>query len=379
MLFFHYVARKLIRRIGNNAITIIVIGFVLTGCMLGVSFLLGLRNAASESFPPEHIIVTTPGAIDEATGQGITQDTVRQIAVLPGIRGGDKKAVSPELVARTLLDPELTASGIDEQQNVRGVEPIAYELHGVKIVEGRMPAEGAPEMIVGVQARKRHPGLKLGAVVKLPQEDWTVVGYFSAGGSTYENELWADRLRVSKPLKLDRINSLMIAASSTADAASLIAKINDSKAFEASAKTEREFRGSQAQLAQVTKIISLLVLILCVIGVFVTATNLHASLITRMPEFASLITLGVRRNRVAGLVLAESLLLSLTGAAIAVGLALLANGTSSAAISAMAAFDLKVGLIPIGFGVGLALVIGLIGGMFPSLIVKRLDLIRGLR
>lgn len=379
MLFFHYVARKLIRRIGNNAVTIIVIGFVLTGCMLGVSFLLGLRQAAKESFPAEHVIVTTRGAVDESTSRGLPLDVVRQIAVLPGIGGGEIKAFSPELTARALLDAELTASKSEEAIMLRGVEAIAYEVHGARIVEGRAPAEGAPEMVAGVQARRRHPGLELGSVIKLPNEDWTIVGFFTTGGSTYEGELWADRVRVSKPLKLERINSITIAASSAGEAADLISKINESKAFEAGATFEREFRGSQAQLAKVTKIIALLVLILCVIGVFVTATNLHASLVTRIPEFASLITLGVRRTRVAGLVMAESLLLAFTGAVLAVGLAFLAHGKSSAAFNSMAAFDLEIGLLPIGFGVGLAVVIGLIGGLFPSLIVKRLDLIRGLR
>jgi putative ABC transport system permease protein len=298
---------------------------------------------------------------------------------MPQIRGGDQKAVSPELAARALLDGSMTRSGNEEAIVLRGVEPAAYEVHGAKLVAGRMPAAGATELLAGVQARTRYPALALGSVVKLPHEDWTVVGFFSAGGSTYEGELWADRARVSKPLKNEGVNSLAIAAATSADAAALIEKVNSTKAFKATARLEREYRGSQADLARVTKLVALLVLIMCLVGVFVTATNLHASLVTRMPEFASLIVLGVRRRQIAGLVLMESLTLSIAGAVLAILLVLLAQGRSAAALSSAAAFDLHVGLIPTAFGITLAIVIGLIGGLFPSYLAKRMDLLRGLR
>lgn len=378
MLFFHYVVRKVSRRMGNNALTILVIGLVVAGCILGVAFLLGLREAARESLPAGNIVVTSRGAADESVSN-IAQDTLHQLEVLPGIRGTDIKAVSPELAARALLDADMTNSGSEEAIILRGVQATAFDVHGVKIVEGRMPADNATELLVGVQARARYPGLKLGAVIKLPHEDWTIVGFFSAGGSLYEGELWADRDRVGKPLKNERVNSVTLTAASAGDAATLIEKINSSKAFEASAKLEREFRGSQAQLGQVTKLVALLVLIMCLLGTFVTATNLHASLVTRMPELASLIVLGVRRGRVAGLVLLESLGLSLMGAVLAVGLALLAQGRSTAALASDAVFQLHVGLIPIAVGVALAVLIGFIGGVFPSYLARRMDLLHGLR
>ena len=66
MLFFHYVTRKLLRRFGNNALTIIVVGCVLAGGILGVEFLLGLRAAARDSIPADHVIVLGKGAATEA-------------------------------------------------------------------------------------------------------------------------------------------------------------------------------------------------------------------------------------------------------------------------------------------------------------------------
>lgn len=375
MLFFHYVARKLARRLGNNALTIGVIGIVIGGCILGISFLLGLRAAARESIPAENVFVMMEGSFFEESSFGLPLETVHQLELLPGIRGGDKKAFSPEIAANVLLGLDRNA----RPQLLRGVDPIAYELHDAKVVEGRAPQPGAPELVAGVQTRRRYPNLTIGSKIQLPHEAWTIVGFFTAGGSTYEKEMWGDRTHLAKPLKIERINAVVIGAASRADAAALIEKIQSSKALQADAYFEREFRGSQAKLRQVSNVVLLLVIILCVIGVFVTATNLHASLVTRMPEFASLITLGVRRSKVATLVMMESLMLALAGAALAVGIALVLHGRSSASFNSIAAFDLRVGVVPIGIGVGLAVLVGVLGGLIPSLIVRRLNLIRGLR
>lgn len=173
---------------------------------------------------------------------------------------------------------------------------------------------------------------------------------------------------------------MLLVANSASDARLLVQQINDSKRLAAVAgHIEREFRGSQAKLAQVTRVVLILVITLWLIGMFATSTNLHASLITRLPELASLIALGVRRNRVAALVMMESLVLSLVGGVLAIALMMLVNGRSSAMFHASAMFKLQIGLVPIAVGAGLAILVGLIGGAVPTFIVRRIDLVQGLR
>jgi putative ABC transport system permease protein len=121
------------------------------------------------------------------------------------------------------------------------------------------------------------------------------------------------------------------------------------------------------------------VIALCVIGVFVTATNLHASLISRMPELVTFVALGVRRGSVAQMILLESVMLAGLGAIVALGLALVFQGRSSAMFSSAAKFELQLGLVPILFALGLAVVVGLFGGLVPALMVRRIDVVRGLR
>jgi putative ABC transport system permease protein len=374
VLFFHYVLRKLRRRLGNNALTVAVIGFVLAGCILGLAFLFGLRATARESLPADHVVVTSKGAIAEQMGGGLTRDVVHELEVLPGVRG-----ISPEIVAQVLLDADTAATGIEEPQVIRGLPANGFELHGATIVEGRAPAPGAAELAIGDQLRRRHPKLHVGSTIRLPGEAWNVVGVFAANGSVYEGEAWGDAQRMATALKQERVNGVLLAAASPEDAATLVSTINDSKRFEATARNERDFRGSQAKLEQVTHVIAILVIALCVIGVFVTATNLHASLIARLPELVTLIALGVRRRRVARIMMLESLLLALIGAVLAVALALLVHGRSSSLFDAGAIFELRVGAIPLALAGGLAVLVGLLGGLVPALMVRRIDLVRGLR
>lgn len=379
MLFFHYVTRNLLRRFGNNALTIVVIGCVLAGAVLGAEFLLGLRAASRDSLPADHVIVLSKGALSEGFS-GLDAGTVNELQVLPGIlETNGVRAVAGEVTGSVLLSSEFTGSGINEPQVLRGLEPSAFALHGAKIIEGHAPSPGAAELVIGVQLKKMHPKVGIGTTIKLPTGPWSVVGVFAANGSVYESEAWGDRTPMMAALKLDRLSSLVIAATSPATAVELVKTINDSKRFDATAQLERQARGSQAKLDQVTRVISILVLALCIIGIFVTATNLHASLISRLPELVTLIALGVPRGRVARMIVMESLLLAGLGLCVALALALLFNGQSSALFNAGALFELKLGLMPILFVSGFALLVGVLGGLVPSLMVRRIDLVRGLR
>lgn len=379
MFFFHYVVRKLVRRFGNNALTVVVIGFVLAGCMFGVSFLAGLRAAARESIPSNHVIVTSEGAVSEAVS-AFPAETIRQLEVLPGIQTIDQRpAFSSDVVGTVLLPSSLTGSDHDEPFIVRGIDPIGFAVHGIKLASGRLPTEGAPEVAIGAQFAQRYPAVKIGSKITLPTETWDVVGVFTANGSVYEAEAIGSRSRLTPALKAQWVNSVVLVAASESEARELIQAVNESKRFEATAAIEREFRGSQAKLGQVTRVILVLVITLCLIGVFVTATNLHASLIARIPEFAALIALGVRRNRVAAIVLMESVVLSCLGVVFAIGLMLLVHGRSSSLFEASAMFKIEMGVLPIAVGVVLGVLVAVIGACLPAWKVRSLELVQSLR
>src|SRR5262249_19636281 len=65
----------------------------------------------------------------------------------------------------------------------RGVSLRAFDVRkNVRIVEGRPFRSGAREVVVGVKYAKRFPESEVGKVVRFAQQDWTIVGHFSADG-----------------------------------------------------------------------------------------------------------------------------------------------------------------------------------------------------
>ena len=85
------------------------------------------------------------------------------------------------------------ATGMEANLVVRGVGPDASGLRGAfRIVEGRNFEPGKAELIAGRGAAREFAGVALGSVVRVREQQWTVVGIFEAGGSAYESEFWVD-------------------------------------------------------------------------------------------------------------------------------------------------------------------------------------------
>src|SRR5258708_37526140 len=80
---------------------------------------------------------------------------------------------------------------------VRGTSAKGVELRpNVRIPQGRMFAFGSHDIVVGSNIAKRFQGVALGAIVPFGGDNWTVVGYFDAGGSGFDSEIWADAEQV---------------------------------------------------------------------------------------------------------------------------------------------------------------------------------------
>ena len=82
---------------------------------------------------------------------------------------------------------------------MRGVEPTAFAIRdGFEIVAGRAFVPGRNEVIVGTAAANQFVGLEVGDRKRWGENTWEVVGHFTANGSVYESEIWADA-RVVQP------------------------------------------------------------------------------------------------------------------------------------------------------------------------------------
>jgi putative ABC transport system permease protein len=112
--------------------------------------------------------------------------------------------------------------------------------------------------------------------------------------------------------------------------------------------------------------------------VLLTGNTMIQTLRERIPELAVLKTLGFPDGTVAALVLAESLLLCVSGGVIGLTLAVLAEqGLAASLESVLPRFEIAPATLASGFG--LALSIGLLVGIFPAWQARRLAIVEALR
>lgn len=112
--------------------------------------------------------------------------------------------------------------------------------------------------------------------------------------------------------------------------------------------------------------------------VLLTGNTMAQALRERIPELGVMKTLGFGDTTVAALVLGEALLLSLVGAALGLGLALLLEpGIATAVKGTLPTFEVSSGTLV--SGLLLAILLGLAVGAFPARRAQRLEIVDALR
>jgi putative ABC transport system permease protein len=112
--------------------------------------------------------------------------------------------------------------------------------------------------------------------------------------------------------------------------------------------------------------------------VLLTGNTMAQALRERIPELGVMKTLGFGDTTVAALVLGEALLLSLVGAALGLGLALLLEpGIATAVKGTLPTFEVSAGTLV--SGLLLAVLLGLAVGAFPARRARRIEIVDALR
>lgn len=374
------------QRLGSSATAIFGIAGVVA-VMVGVlSIAQGIVKTMTQSSAPDSVIVLRAGSTSEMVS-GLSGDSVTVIEDGPGIaRDSGEALVSPELFV--IVDLPLRSTGTPANVPLRGVHAEAFEVReNFRIVEGRAFEPGLNEVIAGVGARAEFAGLEVGSEIAVGSETWPVVGIFEAGGGISESELWVDAPVLQQAYR--RGNSYQ----------TVFAKLEEPDRFQEFAdamttdprlnvKVERtsDFYAGQSSMLYglITGLGSIIAAIMGLGAVFGALNTMYTAVSARTVEIATLRALGFNSGPVIVSVLAESLLLALIGGAIGATLAWLAfDGIHAATINFASfsqvtfAFEVTAGLLVLG--VIFALVIGLIGGLFPAVRAARMPIANALR
>ncbi len=378
--------RNLPQRVGSSVVAVIGVAAVVLVFAAVLSRAKGFERTMIAAGSDNTAVIMRSGSTSELNS-GISNEQALIIADAPGVlRDGDSSILSAELYV--IVDVKKRTTNTDANVPIRGVQRGAFDVRdGVTIAEGRMFEEGKNEIIVGRSAQQEFLGLDTGSTIRFGQSDWTVVGTFDAGGSVSESELWTDvRVLQNAYRRGNSYQSVRVRLQNEGSLAALTTALDEDPRLSMDVMTEKEYYSGQAQaVSGFIRIVGYPLTVLMAIGaVFGALNSMYTSVSVRGKEIATLRALGFGPFPVLVSTVVESSLLALIGGAIGGVIAFLVfNGfqvsTLNSASFSQVVFDFAVTPDLLVDGLKAALMIGVVGGLFPALRAARLPVAQALR
>jgi len=379
-----YNVRSLLVRRVSTGMTAGGIALVVAVFVVVMAMVAGLGTMISDTGEPDNMIVLRKGATTE-TYSSINLDQFDAMKFLPQIRrdAAGNPMISPELPVQVLMQRE---KGPSDNIVVRGVLPVALEVHqNVDIIEGRMFKPAMDEVIVGKGLAGRYANTKVGSTMQFGRGQWKVVGIFTAGGSSFESEVWADIHNVQDDTQRGAYYATVrLKMASGADSEALINRIADDPRINLQAETEAQYYKDQSVVASQMRVLGLIVAIIMGVGaVFAAMNTMYAAVSARTSEIGTLRALGFSPNSVLLCFLIESVLLATAAGALGVLLAMPIDGFSTTfgnfvTFSTMA-FNFRVTFAIVVEAIAFSALMGMLGGWLPARQAMRLGVVDALR
>jgi putative ABC transport system permease protein len=335
----------------------------------------GFKSTLVASGSAGNALLMRAGSSSEMMG-GVTLESVKIVQDAPGI-------------ARDAAGPLITQEVVgDANVQVRGVSGNVLRIRTfVKIVQGRMFQPGLSELVVGKNAVKTYAGLKLGDSVNFAGGSWKVVGVFDAGGSAFDSEVWSDAKILNEVLK--RPDNIFQSVTVHLDSPQSFKQFRDAIIADPRLNLDvvREVDYYAKQSTTMTTLITVLgglvAAIMAIGAVFGALNTMYSAVAERGREIATMRALGFSSWNVILSFLFEALLISLAGGILGCLAVLPLNGLTTSTMNFQTfsnlAFAFKITLDLLLLGILFAMVMGILGGMFPAIRAARLPVAQALR
>ena len=326
------------------------------------------------------------GGSQSELNSGIGRDEATIIKLAPGIKKGADG--QPNASAEANVIAELVRQG-DKNSGanitVRGVEAKAFDLRpNLKIVEGRKFTPGLRELIVGRGVTRQFQGAGLGETVRMRGSDWKVVGTFESGDA-HDSEFWADFDVVATTFQRRGYSSVTAELDGPNGLKTLSDALKADPRLSVDVQSEEEYYSGQTKQFRQTiaGMAGFITLIMALGAIFAALNTMYAAVAARGKEIATLRAIGFGGLPVVLSVLIEALLLAVVGGALGALIAyVLFNNFSVSTLGqnfTQVVFAFKVTPALVTRGLIIALVIGMIGGLFPAIRAARLPVTTALR
>ena len=346
----------------------------------------GFKATLVSSGTADNALVLRAGSGSEMNG-AVTLDQVKVLEDAPGVaHGANGPLITPEVVV--IAPFPLRSTGTDANVQVRGVSAKALEVRQkLKIVEGRFFQPGLTELVVGRNATRSYSGLSLGDSVKLGGGTWRVVGVFDSGGSAFDSEVWCDA-RVLNQIyhRPDNIFQSVTVHLTSADA---LKQFKDSVTTDprltVDVSREVDYYDKQSKVLTTLIVVlgSIVAFIMGIGAIFGALNTMYSAVAERAREIGTMRALGFGSLSVVISFVIEALLISFLGGLLGCVAVLPLNGFTTGAMNwqtfSHLAFAFRVTPPLLVTGIIFALLMGILGGIFPAIRAARRPVAEALR
>ncbi|MDE0200564.1 MAG: ABC transporter permease [Caldilineaceae bacterium] len=344
--------------IGIGVGTLVMLGGLTAG-------IVGQMNNLAGSGSPGNITVMQRDVPDMSLSS-IDEHVVRQIQAMPQV-----ESVSP-MVLGVVLTPELPLFIL------HGLDPNSDAMDHYKLVAGRR-FQRPSEIIIGSNAAESYK-LGLGDTLSLYNARYKVVGIYETGVA-WEEGGGILALRESQRI-LNRprnVSFLFVDVKDPAMALPVQDAINH-RFPKVRASISSEFAQNTNDIASMQGMAAAIGMLALIVGGIVVANTMIMSIYERTREIGTLRALGWPGKRILSQIMQESLLLCLLSALVgSIGAVLLLGGLSRIPIAGGAMLRPTWEPATFVIAVGLAIVLGLLGGYFPAWRASKLQPVEALR
>ncbi len=353
------------------ALSVLVLGMV-------VALRTGLGAALDRSGADDVAMVLRAGSEAELTSQFPAADAAR-VVVAPAIQAGpDGQPLAEAEVGGTMSFDRAGGDGISSLV-LRGIGPRSLALRsGVRIAEGRAPAAGADEAMIGAALVGRFEGLRKGGQLPLGLRPLTVVGVLDARGGVVDSEIWAERDAVQRATGREAlISSVRARLRAPSELEALRSRVEEDRSLELRVEGEPAYfeRQRDRSTAFVLGIGTLVCAGFALAALLGAAVTLHALVAGRKAEIGVLRALGFSARQVLASFLLESVMVTLFGGALGIAGALALSGVELSLVNpanfSEVVFSLEPSAGMLGASGAMALAMGLCGGFLPALRAAR--------
>ncbi len=357
--------QNLWQRTFRTLLTLAAIGITVGGIMALEGTVRGASSMVDEMAGDAEIMIRQAGIADTGFST-IDQRVGQKIANLPEVR-----TVSGMIFTATMM-PEAGSFFI-----LQGLAPNEYRIQQINIAEGERLTSNHQMLLGNMIAEAMDK--EVGDVVELNGSRYKVVGIFSSSNSWEEMggviSLRDAQTFTGKPRK---VTMYTVKLHDPSQAEEVVRQINQ-QFPDVHAALSGEFANQMPDMQNMDAMMSGISFLAILVGGLGVMNTMLMSVLERTREIGVLRALGWRRPRVLFMIMKESLLLGLlgglTGVAVAFGLGALLGAIPMVGDAFSPVWELDIFMR----ASSIALLLGLVGGVYPALRATRLEPIEALR